>query len=250
MKLTIIIPYYNVLDHIKRLFQVLEPQLDDEVEVIIVDDGCNEKELDNLKARVIHLETNSGGAGKPRNVGIENAKGKYIAFIDADDMVTADYISEIKKKIEEDKDIIYLSWVSNKHDVVVTDKPPVWNPTVWSKVYKKELIGDTRFEEIINYAEDKKFNDKIKPKTSSFIDKQIYVYNNSREGSLSKVGVKKTFRVIFTLVGIHYMSIGLFMILGVSLIGMQAFFVIPGIIILLLGAGLVVIGNTVFKPRG
>ena len=46
MKLTIIIPYYNVLDHIKRLFTVLEPQLDDEVEVIIVDDGCNEKEIE------------------------------------------------------------------------------------------------------------------------------------------------------------------------------------------------------------
>ncbi|MBR4830523.1 MAG: glycosyltransferase family 2 protein [Bacilli bacterium] len=250
MKLTIIIPYYNVLDHIKRLFTVLEPQLDNEVEVIIVDDGCNEKELDKLKAKVIHLESNSGGAGKPRNVGIENAKGKYIAFIDADDMVTADYISEIKKKIKEDKDIIYLSWVSNKHDVVVTDKPPMWNPTVWSKVYKRELIGDTRFEEVINYAEDKKFNDRIKPKTSSYIDKQIYVYNNSREGSLSKVGVKKTFRVIFTLVGIHYMSIAIFLIIGIAIFGMRVIFVIPSIILLLLGAGLIVIGNTVFKPRG
>ena len=100
MKLSIIIPYYKVLDHIKKLFEVLEPQLDDEVEVIIVDDGCNEKELDKLKAKVIHLESNSGGAGKPRNVGIENSTGEYIAFIDADDMITSDYVSEIKKKIE------------------------------------------------------------------------------------------------------------------------------------------------------
>ena len=249
MKLTIIIPYYNVLDHIKRLFTVLEPQLDDEVEVIIVDDGCNEKELDSLKARVIHLETNSGGAGKPRNVGIGNAKGKYIAFIDADDMVTADYISEIKKKIEEDKDIIYLSWVSNKHDVVVTDKPPMWNPTVWSKVYKRELIGDTRFEEVINYAEDKKFNDMIKPKTSSFVDKQVYVYNNDREGSLSKVGVKKTFRIIFTLVGIHYISLALLIFLGILLFSMKAFFLLISVILLITGTILIVLGNTIFKIK-
>ena len=249
MKLTIIIPYYNVLDHIKRLFTVLEPQLDDEVEVIIVDDGCNEKELDSLKARVIHLETNSGGAGKPRNVGIENAKGKYIAFIDADDMVTADYISEIKKKIKEDKDIIYLSWVSNKHDVVVTDKPPMWNPTVWSKVYKRELIGDTRFEEVINYAEDKKFNDMIKPKTSSFVDKQVYVYNNDREGSLSKVGVKKTFRIIFTLVGIHYISLALLIFLGILLFSMKAFFLLISVILLITGTILIVLGNTIFKIK-
>ena len=249
MKLTIIIPYYNVLDHIKRLFTVLEPQLDDDVEVIIVDDGCNEKELDNLKARVIHLETNSGGAGKPRNVGIENAKGKYIAFIDADDMVTADYISEIKKKIVEDKDIIYLSWVSNKHDVVVTDKPPMWNPTVWSKVYKRELIGDTRFEEVINYAEDKKFNDMIKPKTSSFVDKQVYVYNNDREGSLSKVGVKKTFRIIFTLVGIHYISLALLILLGILLFSMKAFFLLISVILLITGTILIILGNTIFKIK-
>ena len=53
-----------------------------------------------LKAKVIHLETNSGGAGKPRNVGIENSTGKYIAFIDSDDMITEDYISLIKYKIK------------------------------------------------------------------------------------------------------------------------------------------------------
>jgi glycosyltransferase involved in cell wall biosynthesis len=211
MKLSIIIPYYKVLDHIKKLFEVLEPQLDKDVEVIIVDDGCNEKELDKLNAKVIHLETNSGGAGTPRNVGIEHAKGKYIAFIDADDMVTDDYISEIKKKIKEDKDIIYLSWKSEKHDVVIKDKPPIWNPTVWSKVYKRELIGDIRFRDI-NFAEDKHFNDKIKPESSTSIEKQIYIYNNTREESLSRGGVKKTLILIFTLISIHYTIIFLIIV--------------------------------------
>ena len=209
MKLSIIIPYYKALEKIKKLFEVLGPQLDKDVEVIIVDDGCNEKELDKLNAKVIHLDTNSGGAGKPRNVGIEKSTGKYIAFIDADDMVTEDYISEIKNKIKENKDIIYLSWKSDKHNVVVKDKPPFWNPTVWSKVYKRELIGDLRFEEDINYAEDKKFNDKIKPKSSSVIEKQIYLYNIKSEESLSKKGVKKTLIIVFTCITIHYITLGL-----------------------------------------
>lgn len=209
MKLSIIIPYYKALENIKRLFEVLGPQLDKDVEVIIVDDGCNEKELDKLNAKVIHLETNSGGAGKPRNIGIDNSKGEYIAFIDADDMVTEDYISEIKNKIKENKDIIYLSWRSDKHNVVVKDKPPFWNPTVWSKVYKRELIGDLRFEEDINYAEDKHFNDKIKPKSSSVIEKQIYLYDIKSEESLSKKGVKKTLIIVFTCITIHYITLGL-----------------------------------------
>lgn len=213
MKLSIIIPYYKALDNIKNLFKVLEPQLDKDIEVIIVDDGCNEKELDKLKAKVIHLETNSGGAGKPRNVGIENSTGKYIAFIDSDDMITEDYISLIKDKIKENKDIIYLSWKSNKHNVVVKDKPPFWNPTVWSKVYKRKLIGNLRFKEDINYAEDKYFNDRIKPKTSTFIDKQIYIYNNQSENSLSKNGTKKTLTIVFTFIAIHYFLIGLILLI-------------------------------------
>lgn len=209
MKLSIIIPYYKVLDKTKELMKVLEPQLDKDVEVIIVDDGCNEKELDKFNAKVIHLNNNSGGAGKPRNIGIENSTGKYIAFIDADDMVTNDYVSEIKNKIKEDKDIIYLSWKSKKHNVVVKDKPPFWNPTVWSKVYKRELIGNLRFKEDINYAEDKNFNDKIKPSSSTYIEKQIYLYNYGREESLSKRGVKKTLIIVFTFITLHYITLAI-----------------------------------------
>ena len=74
--LSIITPYYNRLEYIKKLAEVLEPQLDQDVEWIIIDDGCNEKELDTLKATVYHLPTNSGGASVPRNVGLDNAKGE------------------------------------------------------------------------------------------------------------------------------------------------------------------------------
>ena len=43
MKLSIIIPYYNALKYTKKLMKVLEPQITKDVEIIIVDDGCNEK---------------------------------------------------------------------------------------------------------------------------------------------------------------------------------------------------------------
>ena len=91
-KLSIIIPYYKTLEYTKKLFAVLEPQLTPQVEVILIDDGCNETELDNLKAKVIHLDKPSGNASHPRNVGLDNAKGEYIAFIDSDDLITNNYI--------------------------------------------------------------------------------------------------------------------------------------------------------------
>lgn len=181
MRLSIITPYYKTLEHTLRLAKVLEPQLTNEVEWIIIDDGCKEKELDKLKAKVIHLPFNSGVAGKPRNVGLDIAKGDYIAFIDSDDMVRADYIEKVLNSLK--TDIIYISWKSQVHNIVITDKPPKWNCAVWCRVYKREIIGKTRFREDLKTAEDWVFNQEIKPKTSCCIRNQIYTYN-IREGSL------------------------------------------------------------------
>lgn len=182
MLLSIIIPYYNTLEYTKELMKVLEPQLNNKIEVIIVDDGCNEKELDKFKAKVIHLPTNSGGASKPRNIGLDNATGKYIAFIDSDDLISEDYIERITHKLN--TDIIYLSWKMQTMDVLITDKPPKWNCAVWCRVYKRELIGNVRFDETLKIAEDWKFNEQLKPQTSRCIKKYVYYYNSGRKGSL------------------------------------------------------------------
>ena len=98
MQLSIITPYYKCYDYFTVLANILIPQLTKEVEWIIVDDGCNEVRLDQYKRdniKIIHLETNSGGESKPRNVALDNATGKYIAFIDADDKVSRDYVFRI-----------------------------------------------------------------------------------------------------------------------------------------------------------
>ena len=181
MRLSIITPYYNTLEYTKKLAEVLEPQLTDEVEWIIVDDGCNEKELGNFKATVIHLPTNSGGASRPRNVALNIAKGDYIAFIDSDDMITTDYVETVLKSLK--TDIIFISWRSQVHDVVITDIPPAWNCSVWSRVYKRSIIGSVRFRDDLKIAEDYVFNKQVKAKTYSSIRKQIYIYN-IRENSL------------------------------------------------------------------
>lgn len=181
MQLSIITPYYNTLEYIKKLRDVLEPQLNDKIEWIIVDDGCNEKELDTFKAKVIHLPTNSGGASKPRNIGLDNAKGKYIAFIDSDDLVSDDYIQEVLKNLK--TDIIFISWKSKVHDIHIEYNPPYWNCAVWCRIYRKRIIGNIRFREDMKIAEDWVFNQQIKYRTSRAITKQIYYYT-IREGSL------------------------------------------------------------------
>lgn len=192
MLLSIIIPYYDTYEYTKELLDVLIPQLTDKVEVFIIDDGCNDTRLNDYiyqdkfkehwnSIRVWHLPTNSGGASKPRNVGLDFATGEYIAFIDSDDMVSNDYVKCILEKLG--TDLIYISWKSDKHNVVIVNKPPKWNCSVWSRVYRRELIGDIRFNEELKIAEDWVFINQIEYKTFTSVIKQIYIYN-LREGSL------------------------------------------------------------------
>ena len=191
LKLSIITPYYNTLEETKRLAEVLIPQLTDEIEWFIIDDGCNETELNNFiyqdrfkdkwnSIRIWHLLNNSGGASRPRNVGLDFATGEYITFIDSDDLVSEDYIETILSKLG--TDIIFLSWRSQAHNVVVINKPPNWNCSVWCRVYRREIIN-TRFDESLKIAEDWKFNQEIKYESYTHISKQIYYYN-IRENSL------------------------------------------------------------------
>lgn len=180
--LSIIIPTYNLNDYADRLLDVLDKQVNDKVEVILVDDGSDIPYSSKYEwVKIIRLPNNSGGASKPRNVGLDNAKGKYIAFIDVDDMVRHDYIEKVLNSLK--TDIIYISWKSQVHNIIIDKEPPQWNCAVWCRVYKREIIGETRFREDLKTAEDWVFNQEIKPKTSCCIRNQIYTYN-IREGSL------------------------------------------------------------------
>ncbi len=186
MLLTIITPYYKTLDYTLELSKKLIPQLTDEVEWIIIDDGCNEKELDNLGVRVIHLENNSGNASIPRNIGLDNANGKYISFIDSDDLVSSDYVYKILDKIKtSDFDYCYMSWKSQDNLYIIEDLPPEWNVCVWNCVYKKETIGETRFDPKCNLGEDKEFNLLVRKGKKENIVDIMYYYNWKRPDSLS-----------------------------------------------------------------
>jgi len=186
MKLSIITPYYNTLKYIKFLSQIITPQLTDEVEWIIIDDGCNEKELDSLKAKVIHLKENSGNASTPRNVGLDNATGEYIAFIDSDDLVAVNYIDTILKKINtSDFDYCYISWQSKYGKRIIKDEPESWNTCVWNCIYKKGLIGENRFNPLYNIGEDRRFNEAVRKGKKDNIEEILYFYNAGRPDSLS-----------------------------------------------------------------
>ena len=93
MKLaSIIIPYYKKKNYIKRTIKSALNQTYKNIEIILIYDDLDKKELfflkknysKNKKIRIIENKKNIG-VGMSRNLGIEASKGKYIAFLDADD---------------------------------------------------------------------------------------------------------------------------------------------------------------------
>ncbi len=186
MKLTIITPYYDTFDYTLALASNLIPQLNEEVEWIIVDDGCDEKRLDKLGVKIIHLRKNSGNASIPRNVGLDNAQGEYITFIDSDDLVSTNYIDKIMNKIENDPfDYCYISWRTKDHFHVIKEEPPEWNTCVWNCIYNRKIIGKNRFDPNRNLGEDTEFNKQVRKGKRANIEDIIYFYNWKRPNSIS-----------------------------------------------------------------
>lgn len=193
IKLSIIIPYYKTLELTKKLLEQLIPQLKG-AEVILIDDGCHEEQLDVYKDKIniIHLEENHG-LSYARNRGIEKAKGQYITFVDSDDYVSEDYISSIINKINTSEfDYCYFSWkmIHKKEVIRILDNPPTWNLAVWNAVYKREYVE--MFDDNIRFCEDVPWQAKMRAKKGKkeIINKILYYYNDGRPGSLTSTGGK------------------------------------------------------------
>lgn len=97
--ISVIVPCYNAAPYINECIQSLKQQDTDDYEVVLVDDGSvdNTRNLielliaDDCRFRLI--SSNHQGVSTARNLGIREAKGDYVTFMDADDLVTNSYIS-------------------------------------------------------------------------------------------------------------------------------------------------------------
>lgn len=189
VKLSIIIPYFETYDLTKKLLDSLVHQSNREIEIILVDDGCDEiafddyvvlRSFDNL--HIIHQENH--GVSYSRNKGLEKAQGKYIAFIDSDDMVMPNYIDTLLELINtRDEEIIYFNWLDINTNTIIRHPN---NPAVWKAIYKREILP--RFEECYKTKEDYFFNQELDKMNYSkyYYDKVLYIYNSGREDSLTQ----------------------------------------------------------------
>lgn len=211
MLLSIIIPYYNTKRYTDELLKCLEPQITKDVEVILVDDGSPEPfKTDKKWVKVIRKE--NGGPASSRNRGLDIAKGKYVTFIDSDDLVAHDYVVQILKKAESDPDVIDFSWKTFVGEGAQADHklygPNDWlpNPSVCTRAFKRSFIGDKRMNEKKDSTEDEEFSRKLgyrypdNPIKHDVITDYMYFYRTAVVASSSKRyvdGLKHTKRITY-----------------------------------------------------
>lgn len=101
---SVIIPLYNKEKYIKRCIDSLVKQTYKNLQIIIVDDGSTDNSTDIISQykdeRIELIQKKNEGVSLTRNRGIESSKGKYIAFVDADDYVSKDYIYNLIQQYE------------------------------------------------------------------------------------------------------------------------------------------------------
>ncbi len=101
---SIVIPLYNKEEYIARAIQSVAKQSFQNFEVLIVNDGSTDKSVESAKqhidARFRIIEKENGGVSSARNLGINEAKSKYIVFLDADDTWETNLLEIIVSLIE------------------------------------------------------------------------------------------------------------------------------------------------------
>ena len=204
MKLSIVIPYYNVKVYTDELLAVLAPQITDDVEVILIDDGSKEPYTSQYPWCTVYRKEN-GGVSSARNMGMDKASGEYIAFIDADDIVAPDYVSTILSKTP--FDYLDMSWKSlpggTQYDVRLnSDTDRLSNPSSVTRAFRRAYIGDVRFNENKDAAEDAEFIKAVcKPDAKvAVVTHHLYFYRTYTPNSLTKRyfgGDTETKRIIY-----------------------------------------------------
>lgn len=219
--LTIIIPVYKIKEiYLRECIDSIIKQNHQGCRVLLIDDGspddcgkiCDEYARNNNFIKAIHQENK--GVSVARNLGLENTSTKWVAFVDADDWLSSDYINGLKnllnKKESEHADIVMFDYVRefknhrNKESLAISNgflneehlnecrkalfyklmQNNAYNPYtvigLWDKVYSMDFIkrNQLKFNPAAKKGQDRLFNAEAINATSSiyYVNKEYYHY--------------------------------------------------------------------------
>lgn len=216
MRVSVIIPAYNVEKYIEECIDSVIPQITDEDEIILINPSSTDNTEEICKKYVerhnnIKLYTvENGGPSVSRNTGIKNASGKYIVFIDGDDYVENDYIETMLKNVKE-KQLVICSYKMVKHEIGeetikrYSNEEKMLSPEdmikvyekelfslVWNKIFEREIIekNNILFDEQFYKGEDLLFNLEY----MKYIESVKVIPNVLYNYIIKKTGINKSYR--------------------------------------------------------
>lgn len=222
--ISIIIPVYNAAEYLEETVQSVLNQDYREFEIILVNDGSKDNSLEicqKLKdsdERIKIINQDNSGVSTARNNGMNAAKGEYVLFIDADDLLEKDMLSTLyNKAIETDADIVSCGAAIVKDGVIIreefgTNKQYEYtneealkffligskvNIGVWTKLFKKSLIEGISYRKDIRINEDKLYIFEALMNADKYIVYDVSKYNYiQRESSATRIFDERWFDTI------------------------------------------------------
>ena len=210
--ISVIVPIFNAEQHLERCLGSIMGQTYPHLEIIVVDDGSTDHsggiirkfaERDN---RIRPIFQSNAGVSAARNAGLDAATGVFVSFIDADDWLEPDAIEFVlSEATTHGLDFVTFDYFVDYPDRAVASGTLVQfdgildtrlgleavlatqNRFAWSRVYRRALIGSTRFREDIHWGEDTIFVVEVArhAKSSAVIHRPLYHYVQS-EGSATR----------------------------------------------------------------
>lgn len=209
--ISIIIPIFNAENYLKRMLESILGQSYQKFECILIDDGSSDssysicKEYEEKDTRMRCFTQKNHGVSYTRNKGISLARGKFIAFLDADDFIPPNYLYELVKCCEIgdvaicdtvflDEKAVKFRFTVGKTVLTRTDAINALlirksiNSGPAGKLYKKELIANLKFPSIKTY-EDILFTLDALLNANKIVttDRTQYFYVENNNGAMSKM---------------------------------------------------------------
>lgn len=216
---SVIIPVYNVEAYLPECVESVRRQTYPYWELLLIDDGskdgspgiCDDFQRKDPRIRVIHKENE--GPSSARNLGIDSARGDYIAFVDSDDLIDSEMLEQMVEKIVRYHTDLVLcgykrfhpswrrSYQLSPYSLVILQGLPelasvyerpetnMFGVSIWAKLYRKDILWENRirFREDVNYEEDCLFNlDYFRHVRTTAVLRDIFYFYRQMDVSLSK----------------------------------------------------------------
>lgn len=158
IKVSVVVPVYNVEKYLERCLETLVNQTLEELEIIIVNDGSTDDSLKIIEKYVLEYPgkihafcKENGGLSDARNYGMRFCKGEYVGFIDADDYVEKEMFEELYKKAKDEKcDVVICDYIKEYISAQEVVKVCQYSSpksmfigglaAAWNKIYRRELV--------------------------------------------------------------------------------------------------------------